>query len=690
MHLFDFSPRPSVSIMNEFPTVLLELCFALAAVVHPLHPELCEVARLGSAVGLGSAVLEGRTFVCVLVCAGVNLTGGDCMIIVTLLVLHPSPLRKDLFETVLALVLKVLLVLTAHSFSPSPSFPPNSLLLCLSSFVVLFAYILLQAISDQQSKLRFNNEEICAMREELTSLRGKLFSHDITELKMTRSRSSNVEMDVMAKLKKMTPRREKLEKIRSAGLNKFDIPKFRSQFTVDDGIGSSMSGSEVSVGGRKETDLKGFSSGESSISTMKDTDLSHDDINEIMGSIMSQEYVLWQHIQTHPSTDSNILLQLQQLTSSLPSVSRSTFNPKSIERIPLFTLMEENEELAEVMSRLGEWDFNTLELVRCTGEPLKEVSYYLFSTHSIPEKFGVSRSALVKFLREVEKRYKKTNFYHNSLHAADVLNSVVFLLSSGLHRCGHFLDLEVFSLFIASIGHDISHPGVNNAFLINNSDPLALKYNDKSVLEMMHSAAVFGIIRRQECNILGGLCLGDFQRARKVVVELILATDLQRHFGLQSEYRRELEEEKKTLDDEEFRLKTLEICIKCGDLGHGAKETSIHLRWTYLISHEFFSQGDKELSLGLPLSPLCDRHSVLIPNSQIGFLTVMVKPLFDLWDEMVRNSGDWDESFTELPFQLCSRHISENLQYWESEVEQTIETGCEFVLPDVYPPMLGV
>ena len=35
---------------------------------------------------------------------------------------------------------------------------------------------------------------------------------------------------------------------------------------------------------------------------------------------------------------------------------------------------------------------------------------------------------------------------------------------------------------------------------------------------------------------------------------------------------------------------------------------------------EFFRQGDMEKAMGLPYSPLCDRNTTLIAESQIGKL----------------------------------------------------------------------
>jgi len=60
----------------------------------------------------------------------------------------------------------------------------------------------------------------------------------------------------------------------------------------------------------------------------------------------------------------------------------------------------------------------------------------------------------------------------------------------------------MFILLLSSVGHDLKHPGYNNGFLVNSNDPIAIKYNDNSVLENFHAANLFKILRFQNCNIL--------------------------------------------------------------------------------------------------------------------------------------------------------------------------------------------
>ena len=58
----------------------------------------------------------------------------------------------------------------------------------------------------------------------------------------------------------------------------------------------------------------------------------------------------------------------------------------------------------------------------------------------------------------------------------------------------------------------------------------------------------------------------------------------------------------------EKRLATLSICLKCADIGHGAKELVLHKMWSRRITLEFYNQGEWEEKVGVPVSQLCSRE----------------------------------------------------------------------------------
>jgi hypothetical protein len=60
--------------------------------------------------------------------------------------------------------------------------------------------------------------------------------------------------------------------------------------------------------------------------------------------------------------------------------------------------------------------------------------------------------------------------------------------------------------------------------------------------------------------------------------------------------------------------------------------------------------------LGVPISPLCDRHSVVLANSQKGFLSFLVLPIYELWESFV-NFGHSIEDEDVEPYLLPVKMI---------------------------------
>ena len=107
---------------------------------------------------------------------------------------------------------------------------------------------------------------------------------------------------------------------------------------------------------------------------------------------------------------------------------------------------------------------------------------------------NVPPSITANFLKDVSEGYLP-NPYHNSIHGADVANSVGYFLSNQEFGA-HFSQLETSCLILAALVHDVGHPGFNNAFLIATKSTEALLYNDQSVLENLHTAYFFKILQK--------------------------------------------------------------------------------------------------------------------------------------------------------------------------------------------------
>ena len=72
----------------------------------------------------------------------------------------------------------------------------------------------------------------------------------------------------------------------------------------------------------------------------------------------------------------------------------------------------------------------------------------------------------------------------------------------------------------------------------------------------------------------------------------------------------------------------MSIAMHTGDIANPAKPLKCCLQWTELVMEEFFRQGDLEQQLGMPISPFYDRSKNQTSQCQIGFINVLVRPLY--------------------------------------------------------------
>lgn len=91
--------------------------------------------------------------------------------------------------------------------------------------------------------------------------------------------------------------------------------------------------------------------------------------------------------------------------------------------------------------------------------------------------------------------------------------------------------LDEAASIIAAAAHDVDHPGKSSAFLSNSDNPLALLYNDMTVLEAHHSALTFKLTLGDErVNIFKNLQRDVYKVLRQNIIDMILATEMTKHF----------------------------------------------------------------------------------------------------------------------------------------------------------------
>jgi len=149
--------------------------------------------------------------------------------------------------------------------------------------------------------------------------------------------------------------------------------------------------------------------------------------------------------------------------------------------------------------------------VASNEQVLKYLGYDLLNRYGFIHKFKIHQRRLDKFLAEMEAGYTKfRNPYHNNLHAADVTQSVHFILYH-LGFASWLTDLEIFAILIAAIIHDFQHTDTTNNFHVMSGSETAILYNDRAVLENFHISSAFKIILNDDSNILANLSKDEYR-----------------------------------------------------------------------------------------------------------------------------------------------------------------------------------
>uniref|UniRef100_A0A6B2LAM8 PDEase domain-containing protein n=1 Tax=Arcella intermedia TaxID=1963864 RepID=A0A6B2LAM8_9EUKA len=252
----------------------------------------------------------------------------------------------------------------------------------------------------------------------------------------------------------------------------------------------------------------------------------------------------------------------------------------------------------------------------------------MFGDFGLLEHFRVDLKDFQKLLVEIRKLYLHTNPYHNFRHAFDVTH-MVYLLLTNANGTAFLSSIEVFALMLSGLLHDVDHPGLNNTYQIATSSELAIIYNDQSVLENHHCATAFKLLKKH--NILKNIAKDDFQRLRKLMIDMILATDLAKHMQNVSAFQSFLESNPTPdRDNDEHRAVIGKMILKSADLCNPAKPFRIARYWAEMIQEEFFLQGEREQVDGLPISPFMKRGASSLPQMQVNFATFIVIPLFQV------------------------------------------------------------
>ncbi|KAK6301100.1 hypothetical protein J4Q44_G00291980 [Coregonus suidteri] len=256
----------------------------------------------------------------------------------------------------------------------------------------------------------------------------------------------------------------------------------------------------------------------------------------------------------------------------------STLSCSSVPRFGVNT--EQEDQLARELEDLDKWSFNIFRVSEFSNSrPLSCIMYAIFQERDLLKTFRIPVDTFVTYVMTLE------DHYHDS--------------------------------------------------------ELALMYNDESVLENHHLAVGFKLLHLENCDIFQNLTKRQRQSLRKLVIDMVLATDMSKHMTLLADLKTMVETKKVTssgvllLDHYTERIQVLRNMVHCADLSNPTKPLGVYRQWTERIMEEFSRQGDKERVKGMEISPMCDKHTASVEKSQVGFIDYIVHPLWETWGDLV-------------------------------------------------------
>nr|BAW35593.1 adenylyl cyclase with PDE domain [Chara braunii] len=371
-------------------------------------------------------------------------------------------------------------------------------------------------------------------------------------------------------------------------------------------------------------------------------------------------------------------------------------------------IYDTSKSISELLEDIDSWEFDIF-LVK--EEDLNRVVEHVCERLGLLDTFGIDRNAFTIFVSHIQSQYQ-SNAYHNFRHACDVMHcTYIFLTQTEL---GDLLSsLEKYVAIISALCHDIDHPGYTNSFLILTNDRLAVRYNDRSVLESHHSATTFRVILdRKNATAIETFSKEEKALIRKLIVGTILATDMAQHedvlgalqarlvdtkpFQVSVPRRTEIMQEELSRQSNvaaakgtasglpksdpslapsvqtgtefgerqetfyqssatEDAILLLKMLVKCADISNIIKPFFLSKRWAALLLIEWHRQGDTEKALGVPVSKFMDRDdpSTLIAMT-CGCIDFIAEPMYIAMAGLAPKLKG-----------VVQAHLSENRYLWE-------------------------
>ena len=213
-------------------------------------------------------------------------------------------------------------------------------------------------------------------------------------------------------------------------------------------------------------------------------------------------------------------------------------------------------------------------------EELLGVCFALFDKFGLMHEFELSAAKL--FLLFTRIRANSYDLWVRAIESAVFL--VYMITSSRLDE--RMKKHEIFCLLIAALCHNIDREYCKSAFNTKSNIALNILYSKQPVLEAHHCRKAISILYSPDVSAFASVNERLAAECVDLIIDLIMATDYQKHF--------DLIQEAKTLPEgsspERMRL-IMKLIVKCADVGVIARPEPVAIKYIPSICDEFLMQG---------------------------------------------------------------------------------------------------
>jgi 3'5'-cyclic nucleotide phosphodiesterase len=194
--------------------------------------------------------------------------------------------------------------------------------------------------------------------------------------------------------------------------------------------------------------------------------------------------------------------------------------------------------------------------------------------------------------------------------------------------------LTQFAIVFAALIHDVDHPGVSNAQLIQEGHPTVITYAGKSVAEQNSVDVAWNLLMEPEfADLRNCICATERERQqfRQILVNVVLATDLfdrdlkaMREARWTTSFGDKLQDQNESLiglDANRRATIIIELIIQVSDVSHTMQHFTVYQKWNQCLLTELYDafasdRTDKDPTLGWYEGELWFFDNYIIPLAQ--------------------------------------------------------------------------